>query len=89
MEPGRNTDNRVVSPIALGAWLMPADHERAAHTTTGPSTLFANSLLDLVFIFLSGGKGVCCSGLYVGAIPPEMQFNKKQNFLLWEMRSAD
>lgn len=46
------------------------------------------SLLALVFMFLSGGKKACCSHLYVDAAPPEIQFNRKQNFSHWDVKSA-
>lgn len=71
------------------AWLMPTDHERPPHTTTVSNTLFANAQpLALVFMFLSGGKKACCSRLYVDSAPPEMQFNRKQNFSHWDVKSA-
>lgn len=43
MKPNGNTDSRGVSPMALRAWLMPADQEQPALTSTAPNTLFANT----------------------------------------------
>lgn len=53
-----NIDNRDVSPIALGAWSMPADHELPSHTHHYPQIHFLEtpSVLALVFLFEVGAR---------------------------------
>lgn len=88
MKPNGNIDQRCVSPIALRpGWCRLTGAAYPHHYYPQTHFLETPSVWALVFIFLSGGKVICCPDPYVGAAPPEMQFNKKQT-LRWDVRSV-
>lgn len=75
-------DNSGVSPLLSGPGSCQLTTRANPHHYCPKHTFRKRpAFLALVFIFLSGSKEICWPSLHVGAAPPEMQFNKKQNFL--------